>query len=90
MNGIVDYGKSLFKVGRSGPKLFKSHCNSSDKDIQHLYDRFLPNRVLQYWNKLPASVRGCSDVAEFKFNLKVFKCDNLMFGDTGSGKFPTR
>lgn len=84
INGIVDYGKSLFNVGRSGSKLVKRHCNSSDKDIQCLYDRFLPIRVLQYWNKLPALVRGCSDVAEFKVKLEVFKCDNLMFGDTGN------
>ncbi len=34
---------------------------------------FLSNRVVNYWNKLPAEVRGVETVLQFKHNLEIFK-----------------
>ena len=83
LNSLVEYGDSLFRTGRSGEKLLRTNSKSSDKAIIKLHDSFLPNRVLQYWNILPSSVRNSSSVDQFKCNLEHFKASNINIFDTG-------
>lgn len=83
VNKLVEYGDGLFRTGRSGDKLLRTNSKSSDKAIIKLHDSFLPNRVLQYWNILPSSVRNSSSVNQFKCNLEQFKASNIHLMDTG-------
>ena len=34
---------------------------------------FKPERIRNYWNNLPVSVRNSRDINEFKSNLEIFK-----------------
>ena len=58
VRGFVNYGLSLFKVSRSGLNLLSrgNKVSKSRKD-------FLGERVVNYWNNLPSSVRLSSSVA---------------------------
>ena len=52
INGFVKYGKDLFSYSTRGNNiLIKPNANT-----QNLLD-FFPNRVVKYWNKLPASLK---------------------------------
>ena len=83
VNGIVDYGKNIFKIGRSGSNLLKRPSHNKDKTIKKLVESFLSERVTTYWNKLPISVRNSSSVEVFKLNLELFKKGNILI-DTGN------
>ena len=74
VNGIVDYGKNVFKVSRSGSNIVsKVNTSCSDKAILKLRSSFLPERVRNYWNKLPMYVKNSINVNIFKSNLEKFK-----------------
>ena len=71
-NGLVDNGKDLF-------------CPTSHDSLRILKykrgDKILANRVANYWNKLPASIKTIGEneksINGFKSRLEKFKIDNL-------------
>ena len=79
LNGIVSYGKNVFKVGRSGRNIVTKVNNSQGipKEICKLRSSFLPERVKNYWNSLPSFVKCSEDVNSFKSNLEKFKSENI-------------
>ncbi len=80
INGIVDYGKSVFNVSRSGTNIVSKAKYEGDTDrfrINELKFAFLPERVKSYWNNLPVSVKTSSSVNMFKFNLEMFKKESI-------------
>ena len=72
VRGFVNYGQSLFKVSRSGLNLLSrgNKVSRSRKD-------FLGERVVNYWNNLPSSVRLSSSVDMFKCNLEAYKLSSI-------------
>ena len=84
LNGLVNYGQSLFTLSRSGSKLLCRPSVSTDKKIRNLQNSFLSERVINYWNKLPSYVRTSSNVEEFKVNLEGFKINNFDIKDSGN------
>ena len=68
LSGIVNYGRSLFKLSASGRNLV-SMASINDKNRND----FFSNRVIKYWNKLPLYVKRSDDVNSFKINLDKFK-----------------
>ena len=72
MRGFVNYGQNLFKVSRSGLNLLSrgNKVSRSRKD-------FLGERVVNYWNNLPSSVRLSSSVDMFKCNLEAYKLSSI-------------
>ena len=84
VNGIVDYGRNMFKKGRSGSKLIVKPSINSHRKVREVHDSFLPHRVINFWNKLPGKVRLCSNVEEFKIKSEKFKIDNLHLAETGN------
>ena len=67
VTGKVNYGNNIFRVSRSGDKLLKDgKC-----------EQFLPNRVANYWNKIPSYVKDAPSVDTFKARLEAHKSDHL-------------
>ena len=56
VTGKVDYGTRIFRISRSGNKLL------NDGRI----NQFLPNRIANYWNKIPTYVKDAPSVDSFK------------------------
>ena len=67
ISGLVEYGKDLFSLSRSGAKILKDSKN----------DQSLQNRVANYWNKIPDSVKDAPSVDAFKKRLESFKQDSI-------------
>ena len=71
-NGLVDYRKNLFHL-----TLHDSLQILKDKRG----DKILANRVANYWNKLPASIKTIGEneksINGFKSHLEKFKINNL-------------
>ncbi len=67
LRGIANYGSRHYKLSRGGSKLMFATTKTSSKK------GFLSNRVVNYWNKLPAEVRGAETVLQFKHHLENFK-----------------
>ena len=67
ISGLVEYGKDLFSLSRSGAKILKDSKN----------DQSLKNRVANYWNKIPDSVKDAPSVDAFKKRLESFKQDSI-------------
>ena len=72
VSNLVNYGTHLFRVSKSGYKLLKSDKDSS----------FLPNRIANYWNKVPPIVKDASTVNAFKARLENYKIQNLQNNET--------
>ena len=70
VTGKVNYGNNIFRVSRSGDKLLKDGRS----------EQFLPNRVANYWNKIPAHVKDAPSVDTFKARLEAYKSDYLSRG----------
>lgn len=68
LNKLVNYGQNWFNIIRSGRKL-KYTQRKEGPD-------FLANRVVKYWNKLPAYVTSAETVVSFKNQLENFKTEN--------------
>ena len=79
VNGIVDYGKNIFRLSRSNRNIIrKNNVNYNSKNsaiICKLRSSFLPERVRNYWNNLPHYVKSSVHVPFFKSNLEIFKRD---------------
>ena len=73
VNGIVDYGRDMFILSRSGQNLIHP-----PNKVTKLQNEFFSQRVLSYWNKLPNNVKNCDNLNAFKTNLENFKrtCKN--------------
>ena len=73
-NGIVDYGKNLFKWSRSGSNIVsRTVCGRKNA----LRQNFFSQRVHKYWNLLPLSVKKAKNINQFKNNLLKFKESNI-------------
>ena len=83
VNGLVNYGGTLFNVGRSGGNLLSRPSSSGSVSVKKLINSFLPERVIKYWNKLPNYVKHSSSVHDFKVNLDLFK-NECKLSDTGN------
>ena len=51
--------------------------NNGTTKVKSLQKRFLPERVVMIWNKLPLEVKSSSSVKDFKINLECFKKANI-------------
>ena len=72
VNNLVEYGSSLFHVGRSGKNIIvRPDCNISS--VRKLRNRFLSNRVVNYWNQLPVDIKLSESIDNFKINLENYK-----------------
>ena len=71
-SGIVQYGREIYRMSRSGSNIVKTNKNA----------QFLPNRVANYWNKLPYDVKCSSSVDNFKVNLEKYKLRYMKEGVT--------
>ena len=83
VNGLVEYGKDIFNLSRSGDKIVSTKSNNIDRNIKTLSNNFLSERVISFWNKLPSFVRNSVSVNDFKINLEEFKKTNNLV-DTGN------
>ena len=70
LGGFTNYSENLYRQSRSGMKLLYSI--NKGKCI----DNFLPNRVVNYWNKLPDYVKNATSTEAFKILLDHFKRNN--------------
>ena len=77
VTGKVHYGHELFRLSRSGSKILKDGRG----------DLILSNRVANYWNKVPASVKEASSVDSFKARLECYKTDTIASGASSTGHF---
>ena len=75
VTGKVEYGKDIFKLSRSGSNIVSKINNSSNiaNSINRLRKSFLPERIRNYYNNLPAYVKSSDSVLDFKVNLETFK-----------------
>ena len=55
--GKVDYARKVFKVGRSGSNIVSKINTHVKNDIRRLRQPFIPDRIKNYWNKLPTYVK---------------------------------
>ena len=69
----VPYGKDLFNMSRSGYNIVKRAGKR----------HFLPNRIADYWNKIPDYVKDASSVDSFKYRLEQYKEEKLKNGELG-------
>ena len=67
LGNFTKYGKDLYRCSRSGMKLL--YTNNKGKYT----DNFLSNRVVNYWNKIPNTVKESTSVDMFKNRLENFK-----------------
>ena len=76
MTGLVNYGQNIFRVSKSG-------CNLVSKGIKVSRARqdFFGERVIQYWNLLPAYVKESPSVDSFKISLELYKNRTLALAD---------
>ena len=65
--GMVSYGTNLYKKSRSGCKLLKNYTCA----------QFLPNRVANYWSRVPSHVKEAPSVNSFKERLERHKAESL-------------
>ena len=77
LSGKVDYGQTLFRVSRSGANILKDKRS----------DRILSNRVANYWNKIPQSVKDADTVSTFKARLEKYKKETVSSGVSSHGHF---
>ena len=61
----VPYGQHLFKISRNGYNIIQTKTKRD----------FLPNRIANYWNKVPRYVKNSYYVDEFKIRLQEYKED---------------
>ena len=69
--GIVDYGSNMINVSRSGYNLILRSCKG-----EMLHSAF-PNRIINYWNKIPEFVKDAKTTERFKARLGEFKNRNI-------------
>ena len=70
VNGYVNYGSNFFNHSRSGRHLVSK---LSTANLTHNKVDFFAQRVLTYWNKLPAHVRNSPSINSFKNSLDLFR-----------------
>ena len=70
VTGKVNYGGNMFRLSRSGAKLLKDGKSG----------QFLPNRIANYWNKIPSYVKDAPTVNAFKARLEAYKKDYVLKG----------
>ena len=64
-------------ISRSGLNLISSGLSSGTAKVNSLQKRFLPERIVKIWNKLPFEVKSSSSVQDFKVKLEGFKKANI-------------
>ena len=71
---MVEYGKDLFRMSRSGDKIISMPSKNKDRLVRKIADSFISERVISFWNKLPKYVKFSESVNDFKVKLEGFKC----------------
>ena len=69
VTGKVDHAKYVFKLSRSD--YISKISNSSGSEVCKIRKYFLPERIRNYWNKLPVYVKLSENVLDFKINSKL-------------------
>ena len=84
VRGFVNYGQELFSLSRSGLNLL-----SKSVKVSTARKDFFSERVIQYWNKLPVSVKLAPSVNSFKERLQTYKEGYLLdkYCVKGAGNF---
>ena len=77
ITGKVHYGHDLFRLSRSGSKILKDGRG----------DVILSNRVANYWNKVPGSVKEANSVDAFTARLECYKKHTIASGASFTGHF---
>ena len=69
---------NIFNISRSGLNLVSNpRVSKGNSKVKNLSRRFLSERVISFWNKLPLSVKISDTVNSFKVSLENFKKANL-------------
>ena len=79
LNGIVDFGKNLFRLSKSDRNIL-SKIDFSKSYSTKIRAAFLPDRVKNCWNNLPSYVKCSADVTSFKANLGNYKMEKILEG----------
>ena len=72
VRNFVNYGQSMFKMSRSGLNII-----SRGTKVSLARKDFLSERVINYWNLLPANVKRSPSINSFKANLDIYKAKCL-------------
>ena len=83
VNNLVDYGKNLFKMSRTGRNIICRTTYTRNTGVKNLLNSFLTKRVLNYWNRLPSKVKCAQDVESFKICLQKYKRENILVDHVG-------
>ena len=65
------------RYGKGNNIVSKINLNCNNRNICKLRSSFLPDRIKNYWNKLPIFVKSSRTVNEFKNNLAIFKKNSI-------------
>ena len=68
---------STFNISRSGLNLVSKSIGKGSTKVKSLRRKFLTERIVKIWNKLPFCVKSSSSVKDFKINLERFKKENM-------------
>ena len=83
VNGLVEYGEDIFMFSRARDKIVSNLSMNANRNVRKISNNFISERVINYWNKLPSSIRNSASVLDFKMNLEEFKNKNVL-ADTGN------
>ena len=82
VNGLVDYGKNIFNVSRSGSNIITKVSNEGgNSKVKKLRNSFISERVRPYWNNLPVNVKKSESVDMFKLNLESYKKESICYNE---------
>ena len=82
VNGLVDYGKNIFNVSRSGSNIITKVSNEGvNSKVKKLRSSIISERVRPYWNNLPVNVKKSESVDMFKYNLESYKKDSICYNE---------
>ena len=70
VTGKVDYGNNVFKLSISCSNIVSKINNCVKNNICKMRKSFLPERIRNYWNNLPAYVKLLDSVRLILRNLK--------------------
>ena len=82
---MVNGGIPIFfaePYSRSGLNLVSKSIGKGSTKVKSLRRKFLTERIVKIWNKLPFCVKSSSSVKDFKINLERFEKENMK--DIGS------
>ena len=77
IKGLSNLG-NMFNVSRSGLNLVSRYnFRNGNYRVRNAQRKFLPERVICFWNKLPVYVKNSDTINMFKNNLESFKKSSI-------------